>query len=129
MLTHNDTILRLSYDPELKAVIMEWTGFSKSGEFREANEAVLNLIREKKAEKIIADTRNMKIITLKDQQWLFQNWLPRTINAGLTYAAIIESEDFFNRLSVDNIVQEVNDKLIIKYFNSALVARSWLKSL
>lgn len=128
MLTYDDTILQLSHDLESGAVIMEWTGFSSSSQFREANEAVLKLIRDTNANKIIADIRNMKIITIQDQQWLYQNWLPRTIRAGVEFVAIVESEDFFNRLSVDNVVQKIDDQLIIKYFKSVLGAKGWLKN-
>lgn len=128
MLAYDDTILQLSHDIESGAVIMEWTGFSSSSQFREANEAVLKLIRDTNASKIIADIRNMKIITIQDQQWLYQNWLPRTIRAGVEFVAIVESEDFFNRLSVDNVVQKIDDQLTVKYFKSVLGAKGWLKN-
>ncbi len=129
MTVSNLKTLKLTHDPDLKAVAMEWTGFSSSAQFREANENVLDLIRETRSTKLIADTRNMKIISLQDQQWLYQDWLPRTISAGLTHAAIIESEDFFNKLSVDNVVQKINDQLTIKYFTTLLSARNWLRQL
>lgn len=128
MLTYHD-VLKLSYDTDLSAVIMEWTGFSNKEQFREANEAVLQLLKNTSAKKILADVRHMKIISLQDQQWLYQEWFPRVTKAGLAYAAIVESEDFFNRLTVDNIVQKVNDQLTVKYFDTLLGARFWLKSL
>ena len=126
---YNEKVLQLSYEEELGAVIMEWIGFSSSLEFRTANEAVLQLLKERNTKKILADVRHMKIISLSDQQWLYQDWLPRTIKAGLEYVAFIESEDFFNRLTVDHVVQKINDQLTIKYFNTKLGAKNWIKNL
>ena len=123
----NEQLLQINYDSDANAVVMKWSGFSKNDEFREANEAVLDFIKQSRANKLLADTRDMKIISIKDQQWLYLNWLPRTIAAGLNFAAIIKSEDFFNRLSVDNVVQQVNDHLTVKYFNTFLRAKNWLK--
>jgi|SRR5690606_11192757 len=127
MMESNQQVLELTFETELGAVIMNWNGFSSSGEFYEANESVLRLLKENNARKIVADLRNMKIIKLEDQQWLYKDWLPRAIRAGLEYVAIVESEDFFNRLSVDNVSQQINGQLNIKYFNTYSWARNWIR--
>lgn len=83
MLTDHHDILTLSFDSHLQAVIMSWNGFASSSEFRAANEQVLKLLSEKNCHNIIADCREMKIISLTDQQWLYQDWIPRATQAGL----------------------------------------------
>lgn len=124
-----DDILELSFASDVGAVVMAWKGFSGTEHFQAANEHVLDFIKEKRARKMIADLRDMRILSLSNQQWLYQNWFPRLINAGVSYIAIVESDDYFNRLTVDNVVQKIDDKLTIKYFNAFLSARYWLKSL
>ena len=128
MNNYND-LVKLDYDKDLDAVIMEWTGFTGKEEFREANEEVLNLIRETGAKKIIGDLRNMKIINVNNQKWLYEDWLPRAVNEGLQYAALIESEDFFNRKSIHNVVEKMPENITIRYFKLKLAARSWIRSL
>lgn len=129
MLLKDRDILALTFDPELQVVIMKWNGFSSSIEFRKANEDVLQKLQANASYKLIADLRQMKIIALQDQQWLYNNWLPRAITAGLSFVAIVESDDYFNRLTVDAVSQKIDDKITIRYFNNILSARSWIRNL
>ena len=119
--------LELTFNEELEAVIMDWNGFSGSDTFHEANERVLRLLKHKGAKKIIADLRDMKIIKLEDQRWLYENWLPRAAIEGLCKVAIVESGDFFNRLTVDSVCSKVNSFLEIKHFRTYLGARNWIR--
>lgn len=127
MYSYNQDILELTFDEDINGVIMRWTGLSASEDFRLANEDVLDLLIQHQSNALIADCREMKIIKLADQQWLYTNWIPRVIAAGLKYAAIVESEDYFNRLAVKNVSQEIENGLQIKYFTSFLMAKSWIK--
>lgn len=120
--------LELSYDEEIEAVLMQWKGFLSSGSFHEANEKVLSLLKTKNSSKIVADLRNMKIIKLADQEWLSKSWFPRIIKAGLSVVAIVESDDYFNRLTVRHITETVNDQIIVKNFSTYLGARNWIRN-
>lgn len=128
MLHPENNALALTFDDDLGAVLMDWNGFMSSSEFYEANERVLELLKKKKSLKIIADLRNMKIIKLEDQEWLSKNWFPRIIAAGLSFVAIVESDDFFNRLTVNSITEKINNRITVKYFKTYLGARSWIRN-
>jgi len=57
------------YNPELNTVPLIWKGFYSSGEpFRKIMDVMIQLLRQKKSSVIIADAREMKIISGNDQE-------------------------------------------------------------
>lgn len=106
---------------------MEWTGYATSAEFREGTEYMLQVLKENKAARVLADIRDMVLIGIEDQHWLDNNFLPRAIQAGFTSIAMIKPLHYFNKVAVESISYKVDrDKLAINFFDNREEAIAWL---
>lgn len=118
------------YDSDVPCIIMEWHAYGTSAQFRLISENVLQLLIDKSLSKVVADTTNLPIIGSDDQQWVSEDWLPRSIEAGFRACGMVNSRFYFNRVAVDNVVTRVkSDKFRVEYFDSQAAAKEWLKSL
>ena len=78
---------------------------------------------------IIADAREMFVISPKDRQWTIDEWYPRAVKAGFKYQGLILSKDTFNELSVKQISAHYDEnKVTTMYFTSPSVALDWVRS-
>lgn len=120
-------VCEVSYDPEVPCVAMVWKGYFTSPRFREANERVLAMIQETRATKLLGDVTNFKLIGAEDQRWLNDDWIPRTIKAGLRYVALVQPVFYFNQVAVQTVAQRIDpETLVVSHFDSAQAARRWL---
>jgi hypothetical protein len=118
---------RLSYAPEIPAVVMVWRGYHTSAAFRALNEQVLMALIAHGATRVLCDIRHFLLIGAEDQRWLNSDWLPRAIAAGLSHCAIVTPLYFFNRVAVGAVVERLDTSRIrVEYFEDAEPARGWL---
>ncbi len=128
MVHFDESYLKISYDAEADCVIMEWKDFATSDEFRNGLSEGLKLIQQKKTGNWLADLRKMEAIDPVDEQWSNTDWFPRALQAGINRMAIVPSEDIFNSISVENIMNAVaGTVLVTHYFKEAEEAKSWMK--
>ena len=137
-LIHRDAVCSLYYDSALPGSYVIWHGFASSAAFRETCMRSLDLTREKRLYKSIADARQMRVIGLSDQKWFTEEFLPMTVGLNISprsYSAVIVPNDFFGRQSLDSIIEQVNDAILARYenyqaftryFDSYEDARAWL---
>jgi hypothetical protein len=119
----------LGTDTEIPALVFNWKGILPSPAFREVHQKALQLIRNNKLTKILGDTTNMKTMGSEDIAWMNSYWMPSAIEAGLRHGAIIKSNNSFNRMTVDAVVEKVKpEEVRISYFNNYEAARFWLKN-
>ena len=119
---------RLSYAPDLSAVVMVWRGYHTSAAFRALNEQVLAALVEHRASRILCDIRHFLLIGAEDQAWLNGEWLPQAIATGLSHCAIVTPLYFFNRVAVGAVVERLDaSRLRVEYFEDVEPARAWLR--
>lgn len=119
---------RLSYAPDLPAVVMVWRGYHTTAAFRALNEQVLAALISHRATRILCDIRHFLLISAEDQYWLSSNWLPRAIEAGLCRCAIVTPLYFFNRVAVGAVVERLDTSQVrVEYFEDVEPARAWLR--
>jgi hypothetical protein len=128
MVHFDESYLSISYDADAACVIMQWKSFATSEEFRHGLNEGLKLIQEKNASNWLADLRKMEAIDPEDEQWSNEDWFPRALQGGINRMAIVPSEDIFNSISVENIMNAVTGTdLVTHYFKDPAEAKSWLK--
>ncbi len=137
-LIHSDAVISLYYDPVLPGSYVIWHGFATSAAFRAACMRSLELTREKRTYKSISDARNMRVISLADQRWVAEEFLPLAMDLNISakfYSGTIVPLDFFGRQSLSSITEEIQEALathhqdvqsITRYFQSYEEAREWL---
>ncbi|WP_205503605.1 STAS/SEC14 domain-containing protein [Rufibacter psychrotolerans] len=120
--------LELSYDDELSTAYAVWNGFLSSEEFREATQKCIELMEEQGITRWLADNRKMRVIRQADQQWFAETIIPRMLNTSLRRIATLVSEDVFNKMAVEQLMQRANSKeqMTIRDFNQEAAALAWL---
>ncbi len=119
----------LSYEPELKAVGVEWNGSLKGEEFRRSYEELLSLLVQHGTGRILGDITRMNPSYAEDQQWFKYNWLPRAIEAGYNTCAFVGLGDLISSLIVEQLTKFLAGKgVAIRFFPSLDEAKEWLQS-
>ncbi len=117
------------YNETLRVVQTKWKGiFVSGGEFRKILDEIINALSQKQASTIIADARDMKIISEADRQWIVEDWYPRALAAGFRCQALVVTKNSFNEQAIKIIVTRYNDEDVkTRYFITPEEAEAWVK--
>jgi len=117
------------YNETLDVIQTRWKGIFVSGEeFRKILDEMINALSLKKTSTIIADAREMKIISEADRQWIIDDWYPRALAAGFRCQALVVTKNSFNEQAIKLIVVKYNNEDVkTKYFQSPEDAYTWVK--
>jgi len=117
----------IRWDQSHKYVHTEWKGFARSDEFRTALMTALDAIRDKHAIAYLSDTRKVKVVVPKDQNWANEVWVPYVAAAGLKRFALVKAESGLGKLNVEDVISLVDNRgLLMRGFESELEAKIWL---
>jgi hypothetical protein len=123
------TVYRITYDPDLSAVISIWNGYATSTQFREGTEEQLAVMQANQSNKMLVDLREMVLIGREDQDWMDKNYIPKSIEEGLRVVAVVQPDNYFNKVAVEGIIFKINkQELKVNYFKSFVKAIEWLWS-
>ncbi len=119
------------YNRELHIIQTLWKGLYVQDEpFRFILDEIIVGLKLKQTPIIIADAREMHIITKNDQDWILESWYPRAVAAGFRYQGLILSKDTYNEVTVKKISQNYDDKIITtQYFRSPMDALDWVREI
>lgn len=130
MLYYDKKWCKIYYYEEFACIHLEWHGFASSDNFKEACDFSLELLDEKKVNKMIADNTNSKVVSVENQNWLMENWFPRAYERGYRTSAVVVSTDVFNKVAVKNITNKMDKgKFTVQYFENLDKAKVWIKKL
>ena len=119
------------YNTNLHIVQTFWKGVYVNDEpFRRILDEIINALELKKASIIIADAREMYVISPNDQEWILNSWYPRAVKAGFRYQGLILNKDTFSELAVKTISNQYDSSTVTtQYFNSPSDALEWVKEI
>ncbi len=118
--------LTIWWDSVCKCVHGEWKAFATSAEFRAGLMKGLEAIKDKKATAYVSDTRKVKVIVHKDQQWVQETWIPLAMAAGLKRLALVTGAPGLGKTTVVEIVKEVDDQQFLRSFDTLAEAIGWV---
>jgi hypothetical protein len=134
--THIETLYAsdecdIFYLSELHAIMSVWKGIYVEGDrLKEIFNQLINSLEQKNCSVIVADAREMKIISYHDQQWTVNDWYPRAVKAGFRNQGLVLSQDTFNEVTVKKISQKYDDAVITtEYFSTPSEAIEWARYL
>lgn len=119
------------FNAGLHVIQSRWKGKYVEGEALRLilNELIVAL-QKQNAAIIIADARDMLIISHADQQWIIDDWYPRAVKAGFRYQGLILSVNTFNELNVKQITNNYDTAVIeTRYFQSPSEALEWVREI
>jgi hypothetical protein len=118
--------LTIWWDSSCGCVHGQWKAFATSAEFRAGLMRGLEAIKDKRATAYVSDTRKVKVIVHKDQQWLRETWIPLAVAEGLKRVALVTGAAGLGKTTVLEIVKQVDDDLFLRTFDSVAEAFAWV---
>lgn len=121
---------RVSYLNDIKCAMIQWTGMPSSDEFMRGCNTALEVMQKNGVSKILVDNSSATLFTIKDQQWLNNEWLPRAEKVGYRYSAtVLGDSDAFVKFAAKNIASKRDqNKFEGKFFKTVNEAKEWLNT-
>ncbi len=126
---YKDTHVSIVHNSDINGINIHCKGFASSEQYRKGLHKLLEIIKHHELSKILVDTRHMKMIGADDQKWTIKFFLPKAYKIGCRAVAIIPGEDYFNRMTVNLILENVVSPCNIKYTSDLESAADWLKTI
>ncbi len=124
----DNPICSLSYDRSIRCVTLVWRRYATSAQYRFIHEAIIQMLQQYQASKILGDNSDLPVVHAEDQQWIIENWITRAKAAGLKAVATNRSLSFFGRLTIGSIQARMASEITIKTFADVHSARNWLRN-
>lgn len=95
---------------------------------RAALEALLKQLYPKGSQKVFIDQRQFALPTPPDTSWFLLDWLPRAVQRGYRYGAVLRSAHALDRMSAHATRQDAMEQFPIVYqsFEQEALAITWL---
>ncbi|AMM50115.1 hypothetical protein TH61_01495 [Rufibacter sp. DG15C] len=119
------------YDELLQGVFLRFLRKGTSEEFREANQRLLQTMREYSTQRVNLDVLHLGLVSPEDQRWMANLIIPRLAELApnnYLYIAVVVPESTFTRLAMKSIEDMSNGKGICDYcqFPNLVEAKQWL---
>jgi hypothetical protein len=123
----------ICWNENSKVVELTWKGFATSEEYRKTLEQTLVILKEKKATRLLMDTRNIKVIMPEDQAWALEVWGPKFGRSGGKKLTAVSPQSAVARMNAKDIERNaapLEAALPFEYrgFATPAEALDWLKS-
>ncbi|UII31704.1 hypothetical protein LVD17_25780 [Fulvivirga ulvae] len=122
-----EDFVKISYDPTYNYILHEWLIPPTEEEFRTGCNQLVDAFKHFSANKVVVDTRQQGVIAGDLLEWMGTDWVTRAVAAGYTHGAIIVPSDIFASLSLHDLQESINNKVINQNFDSMSEALEWIK--
>jgi hypothetical protein len=129
MMEWEDGFVRIQADRKAGLMVVQWKAFPPSAHYRTMLDKVVDLIREHRLRYFLTDQRWRGPILHEDERWLLDDWTPRFAALGVERAAVVQSEDYFNRVAVERFVEQALPRVSceVRYFHTPKEAEDWIR--
>jgi hypothetical protein len=103
-------------------------GFPRLQAREEVKDECLVLLEERDGSKLLSDSRQMGAVDKEDQLWSIQDWAPRANAAGIEHIAFVMPEQAVAELSINSVLNQVDDDTEREYFDDFDEATEWLRA-
>jgi hypothetical protein len=122
----NEPWLSIHWDSERKYVHADFKGFANSEEFRASTMKIVGAIRERGAEAMVSDNRELEGVTESDQEWLRDTWMPEAVNAGVRRIAVVLAHHGKGKVASESIIARFGKtEFVTRTFESLPAAVDW----
>lgn len=128
---YEDKAMTISWNEDDRIIESVWKGFATGEAYQNPLEKLLELVKSKKTSKILSDMRNMSAVSQSDQEWVEKDFMPRMIEAGIKYWALVFPTSVVATMSLKQMEQAVQEgiKPPFDQLNTDNIeeGRTWLK--
>lgn len=129
MIYINEPYVTMSWDEENHFIYTEWKAYAEAEKYRDPMEQGIKVMKERKCNKVLVDSRNLKVINPLDQKWTIEDWTPRAVAAGLRYNTFIIPKSALAQSSLKRVVNYVGKVEIESgFFSDIEEAKAWLNT-
>ncbi len=127
-LLYETQYLTIAYNAEIPTLIVKWTGFTSSQQFRDGIDKIFAYMAEKNITSTITDISEHKVIATEDQEYAAKRSVEYTQQYGVVKRALITPQDAFARFSIKQVNAQVSkqDNQDRRFFGSIEDAKEWL---
>ena len=121
-------------DEDVPCLVNEWNEFLPSDQFRRYILKLLAIYQQVRQSQdhltLLADTRNLSLISPADTKWVASEINPRYVELGCHYEAFIVPENEYGKFSIDSYIRHSTSMgpMITRKFTNIAKAKSWLKA-
>jgi len=128
MIYYQDPNITLEWDDLIGAVIWASVGIVKGDQYREANDKIIELLKEKSGRKYLSDLRKGTAVYPEDMEWAMTNWAPRATAAGLRWCAVVLPPSAVAHMQLKQVARTSETGYEMRYFENMDEAKAWLRS-
>ncbi|ALI98953.1 STAS/SEC14 domain-containing protein [Rufibacter tibetensis] len=124
--TPNDMLLSISVDEENHWIVATWQGDPTPEAIRNGMEAYLETLVEAHYDAVLIDTRSMDGVRSFATYWALEEWVPKAVEAGLHYYAVVVNPETFAEAAADDFYANISS-FEAEVFADLATARAWLR--
>jgi uncharacterized protein YqcC (DUF446 family) len=122
-------VYRIEWDDEIPAVVHTWKEFVNGQAFRDGCAEILDVIEKRSARKMLVDTSGIQVHDDEDEEWLQDEWIPRTMEAGIEASATVPQDSVIAKMDLEKFMNEVEEyDYKSTMVESVSEAREWLSN-
>lgn len=126
MIFYDSSQATVTWNEENKVVVLQWKSFAKGEQYRIPLNKVLELAVQKRTNKALYDSRHLAVISPDDQEWVAQEWYLRSMEAGITYSALIVPHKAIAKSSANRMLSGMDISNPTQEFHDIDEAFRWL---
>jgi len=124
----DNRFVTLVYHPDTQIIHHVYKRGIGDESLKEALNTGLEVLKEKGARKWLSDNRLIGGHTDEETEWINRNWLPRAIEGGWSYWALVLPDNLLARLNMTEFVNSFYDQgVTVRVFKDADEAMAWLE--
>ncbi len=126
--------IQMYLDENLPCIVKEWKGFAPKQAFKDILLSLVDIILETRQNypnlKVVADSRNLKVLSPDIFEWLSDTIHPKYMENGISKKAFVEPEDYFGKVSLQIYISQSNKEgeIAMGMFKDLEDAKQWLVS-
>ncbi|WP_336764572.1 hypothetical protein [Paenibacillus sp. USHLN196] len=126
MIFYDSPQATVTSNEENKVVILQWKSFAQGEQYRTPLNKLLELAVQKRSNKALYDSRHLAVISPDDQEWVAQEWYPRSLEAGLKYSALLVPHKAIAKSSANRMLSGMDISNPSQEFHDIDEAFHWL---
>ncbi|WP_173108952.1 hypothetical protein [Paenibacillus qinlingensis] len=116
------------WDDVIEAAVLRWNSTTQNEDFREPLDKLIELAVIKEAKKVLVD-KNHRFVSEEDTEWFAKEWLPKLLNAGIQYMAIVTPENTLTNIDMSQTFVRDTPELSYHDFEDVHNAVGWLSGI
>ncbi|WP_339179218.1 hypothetical protein [Paenibacillus sp. FSL R5-0701] len=126
MIFYDSPQATVSWNEDNKVVVLQWMSFARGEQYRTPLNKLLELAVQKRSDKALYDSRHLAVISPDDQEWVAQEWYPRSLEAGLKYSALLVPHKAIAKSSANRMLSGMDISNPSQEFHDLNEAFQWL---